>query len=244
MYQLFLLVCSMTIFSVESWIPLGPLPLGPLPLGPLPLGPLPSSVDNTVIIHYNKYSIRNESSKFMVYNQDNKKVKSKITNNILWIKENSTNSMISQVKNINETPEFFEIPYSFETVFYSLFLSIPFSFIDEKFSTENLQTQVVEMNKKKLTILFEDTVDNKIINGKIEFFSPYFYKLSIREENKWQVHQSLFLIPTIKNKTRIIIYFTEKEYFLRYLKKRRKKYTKNTYLKIILKWTQRYNPNT
>ena len=161
----------------------------------------------------------------------------------MWFKENSTNSMISQVKNINHTPECFEISYSFETIFYSLFLSIPFSLMNKKFSTEHLQTQVVEMNKKKLTILFEDTVDNKIINGKVEFFSPYFYKLSIRKENKWRVQQSLFLIPITKNKTRIIIYFTEKEYFIHYLKKRKKNYTKNTYLKIILKWTRRYNPN-
>ena len=230
MFRLLFLVFSMTFLFVDSWIPLGPLPLGPLPFG-------------STIINNKKYYVKRQSSKFMVYNQENKKLKTKISNNILWFKENSTNSMISQVKNINKTPECFEIPYSFETVFYSLFLCIPFSLMDKKFSTENLQTQVVEMNKKKLTILFEDKIDNKIINGKVEFFSPYFYKLSIRKENKWQVQQSLFLIPITKNKTRIIIYFTEKEYFIHYLKKRKKNYTKNIYLKIILKWTQRYNSN-
>ena len=223
MFRIFLFF--LFLFLVESWIPLTIIHK--------------NKVKTSIFIQNKEYFI---DKQYNVYNGNHEQLKTKIENNIIWFQENSTNSMISQIRERKDIPIFFEIPYSWNTLFYSLFLSIPYSFTEKEYSTKELQTHIDEMNEKKLTIFFEDKIENKIINGKIEFFSPYLYKLSLRKENRWEIQQSLFILPIKKKKTRIILYNGKKDDFMYYLKNRKKKYTKTIYLKVILKWLKKYNP--
>lgn len=212
------------LFSVQSWIPLTTIDY--------------NRIKTPIFIHNKEYFI---DKQYNVYNDKSKKLKIKIENHILWFKEKSTNRMISEVRDRKEKPTIIEVPYAWNEIMSCLFLSIPYSFQKKEISTENINTHLVEMNHKKFTILFEDRIGKKILNGKVELFSPYLYKLSIREKNEWKTQQLLFFIPVTNQKTRLILYNIEKEDFLYYLKL--KKNEKSYHKKIILKWLEKYNPN-
>jgi hypothetical protein len=212
------------MFFVESWIPLTTIDQ--------------NKIERPIYIKNREYFI---DKKYNIYNSSRKQLKTKIENHLIWYKEKSTNRMISEVRNINEKPKIMEVPYEWEKIMFKLFLLIPYSFEGKKYSTEEINTHLVEMNDRKITILFEDKMDKKIINGKIELFSPYLYKLSIREKNEWKRKQILFLIPIKKNSTRLIVYNIDKNDILNYLKVEEK--GKSNHRKIIVKWLEKYNRN-
>ena len=212
------------LFFVESWIPLTTIDS--------------NRVKTPIFIHNKGYFI---DKQYNIYNNNHRKIKTKIENNILWFKEKSSNRMISEVRDRKDKPNIVEVPYEWNEIMSTLFLSIPYSFQKKEISTNKINTHLVEMNHKKLTIVFEDRIDKKTLNGKVELFSPYLYKLSIREKNEWKTEQLLFFIPITNKKTRIFLYNIEKEDFLNYLKL--KKNEKSNHKKIILKWLEKYNPN-
>lgn len=222
MFRFFFFILFLLV--VDSWIPLTTIDY--------------NRIKTPIFIHNNKYFIDKE---YNVYDCNHKKLKTKIENNILWYKEKSTNRMISEVRDRKEKPTIIEVPYEWNEIMSTLFLSIPYSFQKKEISTEKIITHLVEMNHKKFTILFEDKIGKKILNGKVELFSPYLYKLSIRENNEWKVEQILFFIPVTNQKTRLFLYNTEKEDFIHYVKL--KKTIKSNHKKIILKWLEKYNPN-
>ena len=175
---------------------------------------------------------------YTIYDTSKKRLKTKIANHMIWFKENSSNRMLSEVKNTVDKPTMVEVPYEWDQIMSTLFLSIPYSLERKLYSTEKINAHLSEINHKKLSMFFEDTIDNKIINGKVELFSPYLYKLSLRDGNEWKVEQLLFFIPVSKEKTRVILYHADKNDFLHYLKV--KKPEKCNHKRIILKWLEKY----
>ena len=212
------------MFFVESWIPLTTIDQ--------------NKIERPIYIKNREYFI---DKKYNIYNSSRKQLKTKIENHLIWYKEKSTNRMISEVNNVNEKPKIIEVSYEWEKIMFKLFLLIPYSFQKKEYSTEKINTHLVEMNHKKLTIVFEDKIGKKILNGKVELFSPYLYKLSIRDKNEWKTEQLLFFIPVTNQKTRLILYNIRKEEFLHYLKLKINE--KSNHKKIILKWLEKYNPN-
>lgn len=175
---------------------------------------------------------------YTIYDTSKKRLKTKIANDMIWFKENSSNRMVSEVKDIMDKPTMVEVPYEWDQIMSTLFLSIPYSFAKKLYSTQKINTHLSEINYKKLSMFFEDTIENKIINGKVELFSPYLYKLSLRDGNEWKVEQLLFFLPVTEKRTRIILYNVHRDDFLNYLQMEKKE--KYHHQKIILKWLEKY----
>lgn len=212
------------LFLIDCWIPLTTME--------------DNRIKTPLFIKNKVYFI---DEQYNIYTHSKKPLKTKVENHIVWFKEKSTNRMISEVRDRKDKPNIIEVPYEWEKIMSTLFLSIPYSFEKKEYSTRKINTHLVEMNHKKFTIVFEDKIGKKILNGKVELFSPYLYKLSIREKNEWKTEQLLFFIPVTNKKTRLILYNIEKEEFLHYLKLKTNE--KSNHKKIILKWLEKYNPN-
>jgi len=220
--RMFRMFFVLSLFSfIHSWIPLTTVD--------------DNRIKTPICINNKEYFI---DETYTIHDTSNKKVKTKVENHMIWFKENSSNRMISEVRNRIDKPVVVEVPYAWEQVMSTLFLSIPYSFRKKQYSTEKINTHLSEINHKKFTLFFEDTIGKTVLNGKVELFSPYLYKLSIREKNEWKVEQLLFLLPVTKEKTRLILYEIDKDDFLHYLKV--KKTEKGNHKRIILKWLEKY----
>lgn len=219
MFRFLLLSCFLPF--LHSWIPLTTIDYNRIKM--------PICIKDKAYFIDDRYTIHDTSKK---------KLKTKVANHMIWVKENSSNHMISEVRAVVNKPTIVEVPYEWDHIMCTLFLLIPYSFQKNLYSSEKMNTHLAEINHKKLSIVFEDTIDENIINGKVELISPYLYKLSIRDGNEWKVEQLLFFIPVSKEKTRLILYNVHRDDFLNYLQMEKKE--KYHHQKIILKWLEKY----
>ena len=94
-------------------------------------------IKTPIFIKNKEYFIDTE---YNIYNYLNQPLKTKIENHLIWFKENSSNRMISEVKNRKEKPCIIEVPYEWENIITTLFLSVPYCFPKKEYSTEKINT--------------------------------------------------------------------------------------------------------
>ena len=150
----------------------------------------------------------------------------RITGDLLWadlknyppsIKDDAKSVMQEIEKSeFNTIPYIREVPYSWNFLLENFFdpAHIPFAHDGlQSIRTDGcpIPIQLLENNEKKISFLFHDVTRGVERDGKMEFFAPFFYKLSIRKNNEWVSNLNIFCIPICSGKSRVILFRTDME---------------------------------